>query len=151
MKIYNLLFFMVALLFMGCEDTKVSTHDFSEQQIVAKNLDGSWGNASNIRTGNGVPIGILENLLITFTVDADGNPDSFLAEGANKVFTDQLGTWQWFDRDTLTKIALSGERPVNVFNINLDNNKLTLSFDVDTPGGGRQMGIGSYTVTLTRL
>lgn len=153
MKIYNLFFFIIVLFVMSCEEPTISTHNFTDQQILAKNLDGSWGMASNIQTGDGVSTEILENLVITFTVDDDGNPDSFLAEGANNVFNDQLGKWNWLDANTLTKIVLTGNRPVSAFNI-LDfnnNNILTISFVVNTVGGGRLKGIGNYRVTLQRL
>ncbi len=142
---------LLLVAFASCEEEKIYTHEFTEQQIAAKNLAGSWGQPYNIITPPTMPATLLDKVIVLFTVDEQGNPDGFLAENAADVFSENPGTWTWAEGGSTTDIVLSGVSPVSAITVKMESpTRINLSFEV-TSANGRVQGLGSYQVSLVKL
>lgn len=152
MKRYTTLLLVFALFLAGCTEDKLSVHDFTDQQIAAKNLAGDWGGAFNIVAPFIESADAVRDLTMLFTVDADGNPDKFLSDGSLSVFGNATGTWAWTDGTTTSDVVLTEIGPISAFAIRYadDIDTITILFDaVNNPG--RTNGVGSYEISFRRL
>ena len=145
-----IIFLAGSLLFAGCEEEKIYESNFEEQQIIAKNISGTWESPREVKTPENVPKSIINKLRLVFTVDDDGMPYKFFSEGATDVFKAGTGTWS-FPGNDINRILLEGIGPIKDFNIDTSvTNRLKLWFNTtwrDTEGNS---GEGLFEVTMVR-
>jgi len=141
---------LLSIFLFACEEETIYESNFDEQQIIAKNLSGTWEMPIDVSTPIDVPKSIISGLRLVFTVDENGMPNKFFSEGAPDVFNVAEGTWSFPEND-VTKIALEGIAPISAFDIDTSvTNRLKLSFNStwrDTEGNS---GEGLFEVTMLR-
>ena len=123
--------------------------NLTPQQEQAQALSGTWNQQNTTQIPDGVDPTILNDLSITFNIDANSNPTSFSASGADDFFiTTSSSTWA-FSGSSTTAIVLSNVSPVTSLTINsVSDSQLSVTF---TSAGGRVTGLdGTYTVELTK-
>ena len=153
MKRYTVLTLIIAsMLVMGCNEDELATHDFTEQQIAAKNLAGDWGAAFNIVAPDIESADAVRGLTMLFTVDENGDPDKFLSDGSLSTFGNKTGTWAWANNSTTTDVVLTEVGPITEFSISYSDNidTITIFFNATTEAG-RGNAIGGYQISFQRL
>lgn len=152
MKKYTILLLAIASFAMSCTEDKLSVHEFTDQQIAAKNLAGDWGAAFNIVAPDIESADAIRLLTLLFTVDEEGNPDKFLSDGSLSTFGNKTGSWAWANSDTTTDVVLTEVGPITSFTISYSDNidTITILFNA-VNAAGRGDAIGSYQVSFQRL
>lgn len=149
-KIVIVFMFTCSVLFIGCEKETIYESNFSEVQITAKNLSGTWISPFDIKTPDNVPKSIFKNLRIVFTVDNNGLPDKFFCEGANDIFKSGIGKWD-FINNNVKQIYLDGIGPISAFNIDTSTiNRLKIWFTTTWEDSKGNSGKGLFEATLMR-
>jgi hypothetical protein len=123
------------------------------QQEAAFNLAGKWGNPIDIVLPEGTTEGILDNVMMEFSVNPSNYyPAGFTASNAVGVFEGTFATWSWASQVATDQIKLNNIGPVNLITITPPgNDQITVSFTYDGPAGGRTAGIGEVQFTLHKL
>lgn len=152
MKKYTTLLLVIALMATGCTEDELATHEFTKQQIAAKNLAGDWGAAYNIEAPDVESADALRNLTMLFTVDENGNPDKFLSDGSLSTFGNKTGNWAWADGNSTSDVVLSEVGPITTFSISYSDNidTITILFNA-VNATGRVASVGNYEVSFQRL
>jgi len=142
---------LISITFLwGCDEQKIYESNLDAQQVIAKNLSGTWESPVEVKTPENVPKSIISKLRLVFTVDENGLPDKFFSEGAQDVFNVGSGTWN-FREDDLTKIVLEGIKPIMDFNIDTSvTNRLRLWFTTTWRDTNGNSGEGLFEVTMKR-
>ena len=125
--------------------------DLTDQQQQAQLLAGTWTQQTTSQLPNGVDPAILDQLTLTFNVDANYNPTSFSSSGAPDFFTTS-GSSKWaFSGSSTTSLILSDVSPIMDLTINsLTANALAVSFTLSS-GSLRVASLeGNYRVELTK-
>jgi hypothetical protein len=120
------------------------------QQEQAQLLAGTWTHQATALLPAGVDPSILDQLTMTFNVDANKNPTSFSSTGAPDFFTTSGSSTWAFSGSSTTSLILSEVSPVSALTINsLSASSLTLRFSFLS--GGRIAGLdGEYIVEMTK-
>ena len=119
------------------------------QQEQAQLLNGTWSHQNTTQSPDLVDPTILDQLSITFNIDANSNPTSFSSSGAPDFFV-TVGSSKWaFSGSSTTSILLTDVSPVNQLTINsLTQSSLTLTFNFSSL---RVAGLdGNYTVEMSK-
>jgi hypothetical protein len=131
------------------------TPSLSLQQKAAKILDeGSpWGGSGNVEIVAS-PVGVdpsdLLGLQVTFSTSGpeDWAPTFFEASGAEDFLSTDNATWIWTGSGT-DNITLKEASAAELTSVDVTEDAVTFSFEVNPPSQGRISGIdGSYTVRL---
>jgi len=120
------------------------------QQEQAQLLAGNWNHQNTTQSPQGVDPTILDQLTMTFNIDANKNPTSFSSTGApDFLATTGSSTWS-FSGSSTTSLILTNVSPVSALTINsLSASSLSISFTFTS--GGRIAGLdGNYTVEMTK-
>lgn len=125
------------------------------QQKATKILDeGSpWGGPGNVEvlaSPSGVNFAELEGLQLSFSSSGADNwaPTFIQASGADNFLATDNATWYWAGSGT-DNITLTGASSAELTGVDVTDDEITFSFEVNTSSGGRVSGIdGSYTVKL---
>ena len=147
------LLLIVAFTIGGCEDDKLLEYDFTNQQLAAKQLVGTWSEVSNIETPIGVPTTIFKGITVFFSVDKEGNPRQFRTEGSNTVFVSgQNSTWEWADTQTITNVLLEDVEPISKITVDTSViDRLTIAFVSDWHDTDGNTGTNAqFKITLKR-
>jgi hypothetical protein len=127
----------------------------SLQQKAAKILDeGSpWGGSGNViveTVPNGVDPDRLSGLQLVFSTSGadDWAPTFFESSGADDFLSTNNATWIWTGSGT-DNITLTEASVAELTSVDVTDESVTFSFEVNPSGGGRITGIdGSYRVKL---
>lgn len=131
------------------------TPSLSLQQKAAKILDegSSWGGSGNVEvlaSPSGVDFSDLLGLQVTFSTSGadDWAPTFFQASGADDFLSTNNATWIWTGSGT-DNITLSEASVSELTSVDVTEEAITFSFEVNPSAGGRVAGIdGSYRVRL---
>jgi hypothetical protein len=144
-----------AVNWVGCgTDANVQLND---QQKAAKILqEGSpWGGSGKVDVVS-VPSGIDPNdlSLLSISFTTSGEPDwihsSIDASGADTYFITEDATWAWGTTTGTDVISLDGASSSEFTSVDVQEQEIRLTFEINS-SGGRIEGIdGSYTVSLGR-
>jgi len=154
-RLYSILLISLisATLFSSCEEDELISYDYTQQQLVAKQLVGTWGQSFDIETPIGVPGTVFQNLTLVFSIDEKGNPHKFYSEGCDDVLGSTVNsTWEWSDAHTLTNVLLKDVEPIAKITVDVSvKDQLTISFvsdwhDTEGNAGSNEM----FSVTLKR-
>ena len=103
-----------------------------------------------------VPTGVLEGdlelLSLTFGTSGDPAwvPSSIAASGADNYFSTENATWRWGTVSGTDVIGLTGASSSEFTSVEIQDQQIRLSFEINS-SGGRIEGIdGSYSVALSR-
>ncbi len=149
-----LMFLGIISMIFGCGNN--SSPSLNEQQKAAKLLDeGSpWGGTGGVEALS-LPSGVLDtevaDLELSFSTTGadDWSPTSIDASGADDYFSTNNSTWFWGSSGTQL-ITLEDASVLELTNVDIQDNTLTITFEVGA-SGGRLSGIdGSYTLRLDR-
>ncbi len=149
--------FFIAILFLSALVScggKV-TPSLNLQQKAAKLLDeGSpWGGPGKVEVlslPSGVDPADLASLQLIFKSSGpdDWAPTFFDASGADEFISTLDATWMWTGSGT-DNITLKGASVAEFTSVDVTDNAITFSFEVNPNNGGRTTGIeGSYRVKL---
>ncbi len=127
----------------------------SLQQKAAQILDeGSpWGGSGNVEvlaSPSGVDFSDLLGLQVTFSTSGpdDWGPTFFQSSGADDFLSTNDATWFWTGSGT-DNITLSQASVAELTSVDVTEEAITFSFEVNPSSGGRISGIdGTYTVRL---
>ncbi len=142
----------------SCEEEKIGGPEdlkLTESQLAAVSMRGTWGQASDVTLPPGTTEGVLDKLLLRFTITDDYEPADF--EGMGEVAMEYLfkpgkGQWKWAAGST-SNIDLIGVQPVSSIQITEQGQtiRLTFTYSGDQGDGGRVSGVGEYGVTLKKI
>jgi len=140
-------------LILSCTGDVAPT--LSLQQKAAQILDeGSpWGGSGNVEvlaSPSGVDFSDLLGLQVTFSTSGpdDWGPTFFQSSGADDFLSTNDATWFWTGSGT-DNITLSQASVAELTSVDVTEEAITFSFEINPSSGGRVTGIdGSYTVRL---
>jgi hypothetical protein len=144
---------LALMLIFSC--TGNVTPSLSLQQKAAKILDeGSpWGGTGNVEvltSPSGVDYANLLGLQISFSSSGEDDwaPTFIQASGADDFFSTNDATWIWTGSGT-DNITLSEASVAELTSVDVTEDAVTFSFEVNPSSGGRVSGIdGGYTIRL---
>ncbi len=147
---------LVAALTLIFNCTGNVTPSLTLQQKAAKILDeGSpWGGTGKVEvltSPSGVDYSALLGLQISFSSSGEDDwaPTFIQASGADDFLSTDDATWVWTGSGT-DNITLTNASVAELTSVDVSEDELTFSFEVNPSSGGRVSGIdGNYTVTLT--
>ena len=156
MRQSKLLIYTVILLLSVtmCKEPQITEYDLNltDQQKATVSMRGVWGQPSDIVLPFGTTETVLDNIILTFSINDDYSPADFSSIGADDVFlASETATWNWKDATTLEDIELNGVTPISQIKVFKGGGKLRLTFYYDGTSGGRVEGIGDYGVTLVKI
>lgn len=131
------------------------TPSLTLQQKAAKILDegSSWGGTGNVEvlaSPSGVDFSDLLGLQVSFSSSGadDWAPTFIQSSGADDFFSTDDATWIWTGSGT-DNITLTGASVAELTSVDVTEEAVTFTFEVNPTPGGRGTGIdGSYTVRL---
>ncbi len=149
---YLLSFVIIAgfVVYAGCNGDENGEPELTEQQERAQALSGTWNAQEATSVPDNVDPTIIDNLSITFNVDASFNPASFSATGAADFFsTSSSSAWDFSGDVTISSITLTDVSPVTGFTIsNFSNTNMTIQFS--HPGLRIASLEGTYAVSMVK-
>ena len=151
--IFSTAFILGLTLIFSC--TGNVTPSLSLQQRAAKILDeGSpWGGTGNVEvllSPTGVDFSELSGLQVTFSSSGadDWAPTFFQSSGADDFLSADDASWFWTGSGT-DNITLNGASVSELTSVDVTDDAVTFTFEVNPSSGGRVTGIdGTYTVRL---
>lgn len=140
-------------LFFSC--TGNVTPSLTLQQQAAKILDegSTWGGTGNVEvllSPTGVNFTDLLGLQVSFSSSGadDWAPTFFQSSGADDFLSADDATWVWTGSGT-DNITLNGASVAELTSVDVTEEAVTFTFEVNPASGGRVSGIdGTYTVRL---